>query len=256
MKNQDFFDEIKQGISEERKAFIMRTAIKCLIVAGLISILVVGIFVWHKNRTNRFIYKESEQFFGLEVRDEKRIDSDNAKPKSEEELFESRITQLKQLFEDGSSIYSAYAGFLLANLAVEESNVNKALYYYDKIITNKKYDQSIRDYALLIYVNLKANNNESHSLSEIVKQISEYKDSNGAIFFGSVIRFAEATFLFDMKHYDRALQVLKQITKPNEKKGEEEGGKESDITSLLYGQKISPMVDWAEKSTKLIDSVR
>jgi tetratricopeptide (TPR) repeat protein len=233
----DILDDVKASVFEERKMFIMRWTIISLVIIGVFAVLIVSFLVFDRHQTEKETYNESDnldvivQSLNDLVRQaEQEMQKDNQQRADMlGEKIEQHVRSLNALLHDGKTMYAAKAGFILASLALLKQDYSDAVYYYDKIARNMKFDMSFRDYAKFLLIQTKlaylneTSENGSQEIDSYFRERGGYidkafvkavrVDSFAVSTFGVSFRTLRGSLMLDQKRYDEAIDDFEDAQK-------------------------------------------
>ena len=153
----DIFDEAKSELENIKKAKVIKNATYIFIVISIIAIFSTAIYGWMENRREERILAQSDQFLAI---------FDN----SDQKLSEKQIERLMQLATQDDSGFAAMSLLIIAKQNYDDKNHQAFIENMQKIIDNKSFDISIRDYATLNLSNYFLSNNMLKQASEKINE--------------------------------------------------------------------------------------
>ncbi len=235
-KEIDILDEVRSGIREERRIYIVRLLLIALIVFCVLSVCVLSFLSFREHKKKEMMDSQANKLEMLKTNITYIAQNINNKNLSKEEIVEfkynldNNLKEMRELFHNSHNIYAVKAGLILANIAINKGEYSDAIYYFKKISDNTKLDASIRDYTkfLLLQTTLSF---ENSSHQKIVSEIDEYfasKTDNvkstivkviyssaynkyATSYFGVPFKLLRGLLVMDQKKYDVATSDFKDV---------------------------------------------
>ena len=191
----DILDEVREANREERTNKILNSLLKIVGILALLSIAATAMVSWYSERQKDKTYEVVSKLTSI-LRKINTPGNNN-----------SELTKDIEALSDGPSSYGALANFYLAAISSANGNLSKMAYYYDKVQSNREYDLTIREHAIINGISIKLQN-QSISSEQAIKLINKLMAEDRDTPFFTAITMLKASILAENNQYSDAAEEL------------------------------------------------